>query len=904
MQHWHACILKTRNDVDYANLSPDPKELARLVQSERHLRSLLASATDAMVVMDAQGRITDWNAAAERMLGWPAQEAVGCNLAELIVPPQYREAHNAGLKRYLQTRSCAMFGRVLEVTALRKQAPPLDVELSVWPMDEEGAQPSFGACLRDVSERKAQQAALAQAMERYREVVENLGEGMGVIQDGKTVYVNPRAAEMLQRDPKELLGRSFLEWVHPEERAVMAQRHQHRQLGQAQPERYELRCITGRGEVRWMSSRASLLRWEGRPASMVFLIDVTEQRQMFEALQASEARYRTVVQQLGEGMMVIQQGRVIFASPQAAVLLGRDLDTLVGMSAQEVIHPDDRAEVAARMQARDAGQSLDVISEFRIVRPDGSERWLSTHSSSMDWEGRPATLSFFSDHTGRRQMLDALHRSEERYRMVVEHVGDGMVVVRDGRFVFVNQQAARIVEMTVDEMTEHGYLHRIHPDDHAIVEQRRLRRLAGEAVPNRYEIRLRMPDGRIKWVDIGVTLVPWEGTISTLTFFSDVSERKLLEQTLTRTLAERETILNTSVVGIAFLTAEGRFRWANPAMRELFGAAADGVFESMEPVYLDRVQYLEVGAAVAAAIARGERYQSELQMRRFDGQLIWVALSGQAVNHADLAAGTVWTALNITRRKQAEEDTREALRKQQELNDLRNRFVSMTSHEFRTPLATILSSAQLLKFYGERLPVDERQEVIASIEASVQRMTQMLDRVLMIGRSEAGMLDFEPRRQNLAVLCGQICDEARSEAGSAHELRLSVQPPEIEGWFDDKLLRHALGNLLSNAIKYSPGGGVVQLAVTARQAEVALCVGDQGIGIPAAELSHLGTSFHRASNVGDIKGTGLGLAIVKNAVELHGGRLEVRSEIGQGTCFTLHLPWRRGPEQPDGGKES
>ena len=873
-----------------------PSELQRLIQSEERLRSLLASAADAIVVIDARGLISDWNPAAERILGWPAAEALGANLGELIVPPEHRAAHHAGLSRYLSTRQSSMLNQVLQVPALCKNGQRLTVELTVWPIGDSHT-PSFGAFLRDVSERTAQQEALGQAAERYRQVVENLGEGMGIIQNGITVYVNPRAAQMLEREAPHMLGCAFLDWVHPDDHAVVADRQRRRQAGEAVPERYELRCVTGKGNVRWMSTRASALLWEGQPATMTFFTDVTEQRNTLEALQSSEKRYRTVVQQLGEGMMVIQGGVVTFANPQAATLLGRASDSLPGLPALEVVHPDDRTLVGERLRARENGRQLDVQTEFRIVRPDGAVRWLNTHSSTAEWEGHPATLTFFADHTEQRHMLDALHRSEERYRMVVEHVGDGMVVVQGERFMFANTRAAEILEMAVEDVLAHGYLHRIHPGDHELIQDRRRRRLAGEQVPSRYEIRLLMPDGRVKWLDIGVTLVPWEGGLSTLTFFTDVSHRKLLEETLTKTLAERETILNTSVVGIAFLTPDGRFRWANPAMLHLFGAPADGSFNSMEVVYKSREQYLQVGGNVARAISRGEGYQTEVEMRRLDGRLIWVSLSGQAVNQADLSAGTVWTVLDVTQSKQAEHDIRQALQQQKELNDLRNRFVSMTSHEFRTPLATILSSAELLRFYGDRLPEEERLAVIGSIESGVQRMTQMLDRVLMLGRSEAGMLEFKPRMQELGVLCRGLCEEIRdSQATKAHVLTWVLPPEPIVGQFDDKLLRHALGNLLSNALKYSPSGGTVTLEVRTTSNEVQIAVQDEGIGIPPSEVPHLFTTFHRASNVGDIKGTGLGLAIVKNAIDLHGGTLTLQSELGLGTRFHIRLPWTADAE--------
>lgn len=730
-----------------------------------------------------------------------------------------------------------------------------------------------------------------QNAERFHQVVDNLGEGMGVIQNGVTVFANRRAAQLLERELDQLVGCAFLDWVYPDDRPILIERQLQRERGEPVPERYELRCVTGTGRVRWMSTRTSSLLWEGQSATMTFFADVTDQRATLEALQASEKKYRSVVQQLGEGMMVIQHGRVIFANPQSAMLLGRTPQALENMPALDVVHPDDRAMVAERLQARDTGQQIDVQTEFRIIWPDGSEHWLNTHSSMTEWEGQSATLTFFTDHTQQRLMIEALHQSEERYRQVVEHVGEGMVVVQGERFAFVNTRAAAIVEMPIADMLARGYLERIHPDDHALVQQRRLKRLAGESVPNRYEIRLQMPDGRVKWIDIGVTLVPWEGGVATLTFFSDVSERKKLEDQLTNTLAEREIVLNTSVVGIAFLTPEGRFRWANPAMHSLFGARDSDHLHSMEQVYLNRQQYLEVGAAVAAALRKGALFQRELPMRKLDGTPIWVSLSGQSVNHHNLLDGTVWTALDITQRMHAEEGIRTALAQQRELNELRSRFVSMASHEFRTPLATILSSAELLKYYHERMTASEREDVLRNIEEGVQRMTTMLDSVLMLGRAEAQMMTFAPRPSHPGSLCQSILEETL-QAVSAHrcDVALSVPSDLPVGAFDPALMRHIFGNLLSNAIKYSPAGGQVRFDVQLDATHYEFLVSDQGIGIPADEVPHLFATFHRASNVGDIKGTGLGLAIVKQAVELHGGMITVQSQLGKGTRFIVRLP--------------
>jgi signal transduction histidine kinase len=209
-------------------------------------------------------------------------------------------------------------------------------------------------------------------------------------------------------------------------------------------------------------------------------------------------------------------------------------------------------------------------------------------------------------------------------------------------------------------------------------------------------------------------------------------------------------------------------------------------------------------------------------------------------------------------------------------------------------LATILSSAELLRFYGDRIVGAERLEIIQSIESSVHRMTSMLDRILVLGKAEAQMLEFNPQPLDVIAILGGLVQEAGDQAPQRSCHLKTDFPPDLGlAMLDDKLLRHIFGNLLSNAIKYSPNGGTVRLALRPDEAHMEFVVSDQGIGIPVAEQAHLFSSFHRASNVGDIKGTGLGLAIVKNAVEMHGGTIAVNSEPGAGTTLTIRLPFQR-----------
>lgn len=230
--------------------------------------------------------------------------------------------------------------------------------------------------------------------------------------------------------------------------------------------------------------------------------------------------------------------------------------------------------------------------------------------------------------------------------------------------------------------------------------------------------------------------------------------------------------------------------------------------------------------------------------------------------------------------------------KQRELGDLKSRFVSMTSHEFRTPLSVIVSSSEMVEAYAEKWSAEKKAEHLGRIRAAARSMTRMLDAILLIGRSDAGMLKFDPRPIELDRLCRDVIQDVEPDASEAHRVEY-VGPSSASGAVaDEGLLRHILGNLLSNALKYSPASEPVQFDVARRDAALVFTVRDRGIGIPEQDRAHLFETFHRGRNVGSVAGTGLGLAIVKRAVDLHGGTVSVESSAGSGTCFTVELPWR------------
>lgn len=277
---------------------------------------------------------------------------------------------------------------------------------------------------------------------------------------------------------------------------------------------------------------------------------------------------------------------------------------------------------------------------------------------------------------------------------------------------------------------------------------------------------------------------------------------------------------------------------------------------------------------------------------RSDGKQTWLETNKIPIH--DLAGSVVsilGTFEDITERKQAEEDIRNALEKEKELSKFKSHFVTMTSHEFRTPLATILSSSELLRKYSHKLDEREKLTHFQQIQTTVKHMIELLNNVLLIGKAEAGKLEFHPTSLDLLQFCHDLVAEIQLSAGSQYTITLVNQGECTKVCIDEKLLRPILSNLLSNAIKYSPQGGTIHFDLICQLGEAIFHVQDQGIGIPKVDQAQLFESFHRASNVGSIVGTGLGLAIVKKSVDSHGGKIAVQSEVGVGTTFTVTLPF-------------
>ena len=244
----------------------------------------------------------------------------------------------------------------------------------------------------------------------------------------------------------------------------------------------------------------------------------------------------------------------------------------------------------------------------------------------------------------------------------------------------------------------------------------------------------------------------------------------------------------------------------------------------------------------------------------------------------------------VRERKKAEEEARRAFEKERELNELKSKFVSIASHEFRTPLSAVLSSASLINQYKDKGDGEKVGKHVARIKSSVAHLTSILNDLLSLGKLEEGKIEIKRE----PILVEEFLGEVREELLETLKVGQEIEVHCSEGGFqinsDVGILRNMLFNLISNASKYSDQGKKIFLSCDQQDGKVGFHVRDEGIGIPKEDLKHMFERFFRASNAGNVQGTGLGLNIVKRYAELLDGSLSFTSRYGEGSTFSISLP--------------
>lgn len=374
--------------------------------------------------------------------------------------------------------------------------------------------------------------------------------------------------------------------------------------------------------------------------------------------------------------------------------------------------------------------------------------------------------------------------------------------------------------------------------------------------------------------------------------YTEELEHRVQERTgeLNRVKERVEAILNHSSDAILLVRPNGVIQQGNRAFNTMFGYDADQAFGSPLTAMAEAAYREALEQAVQRVFENRDSERLEIVAQRLNGQTLDADVTlSPIISGADQITSIVCSLRDISARKRLENELRQALHKERELSELKSRFIARASHEFRTPLAVILTSSDLLRSYGTRMTPEQRDEKLNRLQKEVRSMAVMLDDLLTISKGEE-LREFSPELIDLGSLTRDVAEEISDGIGMQHRIVVECQGNCANVYADRKLIERIITNLLSNAIKYSPVGSTIEVVAACEITRIVLKVSDQGIGIPEEDQVRLFEAFHRAKNVDHISGTGLGLAIVKQAVELHGGEVSFTSQLGKGTVFIVVLP--------------
>ncbi len=353
-----------------------------------------------------------------------------------------------------------------------------------------------------------------------------------------------------------------------------------------------------------------------------------------------------------------------------------------------------------------------------------------------------------------------------------------------------------------------------------------------------------------------------------------------------------QAIIDTATDGIVTIDERGSIESINPAGASLFGYTQTELIGlnvnvlMPSPYHKEHDSYLQnyrqTGVKKIIGIGR------EVRGKRKDGTTFPLRLS---VAEVLLDERRIFTGiLHDISDKVFAVEAQKALEKEKELSELKSRFVSMASHEFRTPLTAILSSATLITKYKDEKSQPKREKHVRRIQSSVRNLTGILNDFLSLSKLEEGRVLHDAYSFNLVVFIEEILGEMESMLKTLQKIIYNHRGNRENIHLDGKLLKNILLNLLSNAIKYSAEGQIIQLTTQVTDTNLILSVRDYGIGIPQKDQIHLFERFFRAENVANVQGTGLGLNIVQRYLQLMGGTITFESALDEGTIFTVHIP--------------
>lgn len=618
-----------------------------------------------------------------------------------------------------------------------------------------------------------------------------------------------------------------------------------------------------------------------------------------EALELSRRRYHMATGAARVGVWDLNiQTMELYVDPMFKEILGYQDSTqdTIPLKQVRLVLPDaDRRVLMKAARTNMIRSSRGLAVEHRARCRDGKLLWLSTRGAAIrDESGRPIRLmGTGTDITGFKTTELALQQNEAKFRSLSEAAFEGLLVLKGTRVLNANDKFCEMFGWQSEDVSGRDIVEFIAKDDAS-----RLRACLESLNCGVMEFVAQHSFGASFPVEINASKFSQSGADLLVVAFRDLTERRRLE----RMTLQLDRFVQDANGPIFCVDSAGEVQEWNASLARLTGLERSRMLgKSIVELCVAPEDRDSVNAAFRRVRAGEAVANFEFSLLGSPGRRSRVLMNASPGPDRSGAMTTIWcmgqdiTELSEYRRlleQKVLERTQEllgALEKEKEIGDLRSRFVSMASHEFRTPLATIQTTADLLLHYADRIDRAKSNEYLDSILAEVLHMTELLDDILVFGQGEAGKFNFRPGPVDLQGLCEELIIKFARTTGDEERFELSCDISRSPS-LDEKMVRLILSNLISNAIKYSPAGSPIRIHIGTDERASRIEVADSGIGIAEEDRARLFSPFHRGANVGNRSGTGLGLAIIKMAVEMHRGEIDFETRENHGTCVRIELP--------------
>jgi PAS domain S-box-containing protein len=889
-----------------------------LRESETRYRLVAQATNDAIWDWDLLSESVVWSGAVSALFGYPA-EAIPSTIewwAERI-HPEDRETIVASLYAVIQGSGHYWTGEYRFQRADGSYA--LVIDRAFVARADSGRPLRMIGSTMDVTERKQAEEALRAERHLLRILIDNMPDFI-YVKDTEGRFVTNNLASYQgfgATTPEELAGKSDFDLM-PFEMAVAHRTYEVQVIesGQALIGIEERTLEPGTGRELWvLSSKVPLRDNQGNIFGLVGISrDITERKLADDKLRESETRFRLLFEHSPDAILLIDPHHPLVSWPivdcnnAACTMNGYSREELIGNTI-DLLHTQtaDPTERSAYLEHVRREGTLTVEAVHR--RKDGTLFHIQTLTALVNLNGRELILGIDRDITERKLAVERLRESEERFRANFEQAAVGVAHTDpEGNWLRVNQKLCEIVGYSYEELMARTWQELTHPDDLALDLEQWRQLLNGDISTYAMEKRYIHKDGSHVWVNLTVSLVRTiEGAPDYfITVIEDISERKRTEEALYQTHLKLEVAYDTFErlihqipIGIQIFDSTGQCVDVNQAHLDLFGVGSrDQVVHQFN--ILEDETAAQVGtlygfhrALTGAIVHLGDLFfdfgQADPRYTATSGTH-YINVSFFPIFDADGQIRRV-VALNqdVTERKLAEAQQVELAAERARLKVV-ERFVQDASHDLRTPLTIMQTSAYLLT---KSTDPDRRQQHYLNLEEQIAHITRVLQDFLDLSRLDrlTTELNFEPC--DLGALVHEVRGEQQTlVARKGHTVQLNLVDTLPPVMADKTELARALRHLVVNALNYTPDGGTISITTCREQNSAIVKIQDNGIGISREELPYIFERFYRADKARgtDTGGAGLGLTLAKKIIEAHNGRIAVDSTPGEGTTFRVYLP--------------